>query len=297
MNCQTIPLSDRSGTTQYPARHLKFLQLVFNTKQPTPEIGYRQSHIGVTIDSRVETGQIARIESRHPMRTKAFDQEEKATSTTMKGEAISGGVAAALSMHPAVTANFNISANSGVNEAFERRKYNSSVTQHDHDGVIEWGFNIDDMNDQARGNHMGVERLPAVEFTFVNEANTLPTLPRRMDIVISSYWSFHLKSAPNPQDTRSARRLRQFFKSSRSSSDSTQRISYSNLLQVVALEMVPDALPRDYQYNTKVRIRSDGVGPQAPHDGGVKSIPGFATKRLQALKAWGKRSSTDGRGG
>ena len=76
-----------------------------------------------------------------------------------------------------------------------------------------------------------------------------------------------------------------------SDSGSTQRVSFSNLLQVVALETVPGALPNDYQYNTGVRILSDAVGTQTSHNDGVKST------HFQALKAWGKRNSTDGRRG
>ena len=198
---QTMPSSNQNGTIRYPARHFKFLQLRFDTKQPAQDNGYRQSHIGITVDSCVETGQISRIESLHRMRTKAFDLEEKATSTATRGEAVTGGLSAPLSARPGITTFFSKSASNGVNEALERKKYNSGITQHDHDGVSEWGFKIDDVNDQVGGSHMSVERLPTVEFTFVNEANTLPihsqTLPERMKIVISSFWSFHLMLAPN----------------------------------------------------------------------------------------------------
>ena len=228
----------QSGTTQYPARRLKFLRLGFNTKQTTPDIGYRQLYIGIFVDSCVEAGQIARMGALHPTLTKAFLPEEKTPPSTLKGKAKSRGGATS-------------SYNSESNETSGKKAHKFSITEHDHGGLVEWGFSLNNINNQDGELHMDAEILPVAEFTFVSENKGSP---RCMEIVISSYWTNQHMLVPDSRGSHPT--LRQFIKSFRSDGDPKQKISYSNLLQVVAIKTVPHTHPTEYQYDAHLQFQT-----------------------------------------
>lgn len=231
--------------------------------QPVEEVPYEQVHIGIAVDSCVGPGQAAVIKALHPKQTRAFDLEEKTTSTTIIGSSTTKGMTAELSAKPHLSAKYERLANRGINAASERKKHNSRIMEFDGDGVIRWGFLVEDAHEQGAGCDMDVGILPAVEFNFRREPKPeIPPIPTNMDVVISSFWSnIRPESASGPQHTGWIQRVLQLlrFKSSTSAS----AISYSNLLQVVAFKMEPDTLPNDYLYHSdaSMRVQSDDTGP------------------------------------
>ena len=127
----------------------------------------------------------------------------------------------------------------------------SKITVNHDDGKVLWGFNIDDVNCQEGGFEMRNDQLPSVRFKFTgnsDDAEPPPTPPPKyMDIVITSHWKMIL---PSESKGTCIRKFLHFF---RSTSNSTQTISYSNLFQVVALQANLDKLGNVCDYQTMIR--------------------------------------------
>ena len=142
---------------------------------------------------------------------------------------------------------------------FEKRRYNSAITEHRSDGNVRWGFNIDDVNLQKSGIDMREDVLPTVCFEFVGNSNVPAPPPECMDIVITSYWSMILPS--EPKSTWIHKLLHPFKFRLTGNSCNTQTTSYSNLFQIVALKADLSNLPEPSHYRAKVKVRSGASGP------------------------------------
>lgn len=139
---------------------------------------------------------------------------------------------------------------------FEKKKYDSAITEHRSDGNVRWGFNVDDVNLQRWGIDMREDVLPTVCFEFVGDSNVPAPPPKYMDIVITSYWSMILPSKPK---NTWIRKLLRFFRST--AAGNTQTISYSNLFQIVALKADLSDLLEPSHYRAKVKVRSGASSP------------------------------------
>ena len=138
---------------------------------------------------------------------------------------------------------------------YEKKRYNSGITEHHSDGNVRWGFNIDDVNLQKWGIDMREDVLPTVRFKFIGDCNVPAPPPKCMDIVITSYWSMIIPSEPK---STWIRKLFHFFRSTGNAN--SQTISYSNLFQIVALKADLSNLKEPSHYRAKVKVRSGVSG-------------------------------------
>ena len=140
----------------------------------------------------------------------------------------------------------------------EKKRYNSRITQQELYGVVCWGFNIDDLNEQEDGIDMSNDILPAVHFEFIGDSDIPAPPPERMNVVILSYWSIIPQSEPK------GTWIRKLLRRTKSSGD-TQAISYSNLFQIVSLETVPSNLPERSHYCADVQVWPGATDPQSTY--------------------------------
>jgi hypothetical protein len=129
---------------------------------------------------------------------------------------------------------------------FERKRYSSRITEHHSDGIIWWGFYVDDLYEQERGIEFLDDALPTVCFEFVGYPK-VPSPPKRMHLEIASYWSII------PKDKKEKNWIRTILDRSLSSGNA-QATSYSNLCQIVALETVPSDLPPRSDYKVTMYV-------------------------------------------
>ena len=190
-----------------------------------------------------------------PMTTSDSDGEEKQSSSTKSGR--THVMAASLTLGPHPQAAITGSATKTNEEAgsFEKKRYNSAITEHHIDGKVQWGFNIDDANFQKWGINMPKDVLPTACFKFLGDS-IVPAPPEHppkcMDIVITSYWSLIIPSEPKSTWIHKLLRL---FKST-GTGTVTPTTSYSNLFQIVVLTADVSNLPELSYYRAKVKVTS-----------------------------------------
>lgn len=174
--------------TQNPpqfSKHLvQFTKLVFDL-EPTSDITYRQFHLRVAIDSQQENNDIDIVK---PRRAGDSDGEEKHLLSTKSGR--SRGLTAGLTLgpHPQETITGATTKTNEETTGSEKKKYNSAITEHHGDGIVRWGFKIDDVNFQREGIDLCEDILPTAHFRFVGDSNVPAPPPKCMDIVITSHW-------------------------------------------------------------------------------------------------------------
>ena len=125
-------------------------------------------------------------------------------------------------------------------------------------GVVWWGFNIDDLNEQEDGIDMSNDILPAVHFEFTGDSDIPAPPPERMNVEISSCWSIIPQSEPKGTWIRKVLRLTK-------SSGATQAISYSNLCQIVTFKTVPSNLPERSRYCADVQVWPGATDPESTY--------------------------------
>ena len=140
---------------------------------------------------------------------------------------------------------------------YEKKRYCNSITAQYSKGKIQWDFDIDDVRSQKKGLFMPADDLPAVRFMFIGKSGDDEPAPppNNMDIVITSYWKMISQSDPK------SNWIHKLLQSLRSNGD-TQTISYSNLLQIVALDADLSKLsklskPAIYQATVKFKPGTD----------------------------------------
>ncbi|KDR72300.1 hypothetical protein GALMADRAFT_143149 [Galerina marginata CBS 339.88] len=247
---KTAPPIRNSESCQFPKRHVQFMELTFDTESTT-DAAYKQFHVRVVVNSQQEN---ARVHAIKPKRTRASDGEEKHSSSkkATRNRDITAGIT--LGLQPLGAISGSATKTSEIATGSERKRYNSGITEHHRDGIVHWGFNIDDENLQKRGIDMQEDVLPTVSFEFVGDSPVPAPPPKSMDIVISSYWSTMLPREPKGTWIRQLLRLGD-------SSGSTQTTSYSNLLQIVVLKTEPSNLSESSHYRAKMKVMS-GVSDQ-----------------------------------
>jgi hypothetical protein len=221
-------------------------ELTFDN-EPTTDLQYKQFHIGVVVDSQQENSHVNIIK---PKRTPDSDGEEKQSSSLKIGQSRGMTVGLTLGPHPHGAITGTAIKTNEITAGSEKKRFTSGITEHHRDGIIWWGFNIDDVNLQKQGIDMQEDILLTAVFEFIGDSNVPALPPKCMDTVIASYWSMILPSEPK---STWIHKLLHLFRSSGNTP------SYSNILQIVALKTVPSNLLEPSHYRAKVKVRS-GVG-------------------------------------
>ena len=79
----------------------------------------------------------------------------------------------------------------------ESTRHHSSTTEDYSDGVVSWGFCVDDLHERQTGIGFGAHRaLPNVNFKFygMTDSDPPPAPPKRFDVLVKSCWSLDRKS-------------------------------------------------------------------------------------------------------
>jgi hypothetical protein len=212
------------------------------------EMAYAQFYVRIIINSKQEN---AGVEGIRPKRTPASEREEQQSSVTKTGQTHGMTVGLAIGPHPHGAITGAATKTNEKTASCEKKRYTSRITEQHDDGVVEWGFNVDDLHEQERGIDMSDDVLPTVCFEFVGDPKVPPPPPERMDIEVASYWSMI------PRNGTESNWIHTFLNVPRSSGNA-QATSYSNLCQIVALETVPFDLEPRSDYRATMHV-SPGV--------------------------------------
>lgn len=240
---------------QYSERFVQFTGLSFGTKLHM-ENTYKQIHLRVFINSQ-EPNAFALIPDIKPKTTPGSNGEEKQSSSKKTGwtRGITGNVT--LGLNPQGSLTGNSTKTDEKTESSEKMRYNSAITEQDENGKIWWDYEIDDDHYQKKGYDVPKDFLPTVRFRFFGESDKPEEPPKHMDIVMTSFWS---KISRSKLESTRIHKLLQLFQST----GNTQTISYSNLLQIVALTADVPNLLKDTYYRALVKINLDS-GLSEPH--------------------------------
>ena len=238
---------------QYSERIVKFTGVKFGTVDLRTEIAYKQILLRVFVDSQ-EPEAYPVIEKTKPETTPGSDGEERHSSSTKSGwtRVMTAMLSLGLNTHGSLSGGLT-KTNERV-EGSEMTRYTSPITQQDIDGKIWWDYGIGDDRYQEKGYTIPEAILPTVHFGFDNISP-----PKRNDIVITSYWSKISPTRNEPNRTQ-IHKLLHLFKAI----GKTQRISFSNLFQIVALTANMDNLMKRNHYKAKVKMYLDSGISELP---------------------------------
>jgi hypothetical protein len=189
----------------------------------------------------------AQREPKSPLgRKRRRDQQKKGVTHGMEGSLTLG-------TRPQGTIKFAKATTDEQSAGLDKTRNTSRITEQHLNGEIQWGFDVDDLYDQAGGIEFPRDALPTVCFEFVGNLTDPLPLPKCLDLEIASYWSII------PASEEESDWIRTFLNLSIVSGNS-QATSYSNLCQMVALEAVPSDLPPRSDYKATMHVR-----PGVPH--------------------------------
>ena len=120
----------------------------------------------------------------------------------------------------------------------ESTKHHSRITEDYSDGVVSWGFCVDDTRERETGIRFGAHRaLPSVNFKFYGMSDSVPPPPppKRLDVLVKSCWSL----IPRADCSRDAAWV-SLSKGLFPRLPACEVPSYSNFCQVVILEVPSD---------------------------------------------------------
>jgi hypothetical protein len=206
----------------------------------------------VVIDAKEE---LTRVDAIKPSRTPAIGPESTEVTARQSAHGLSGSVGFG---SPPIKAMFSGHLGAESSWHLERRNYGSRITQGDRDGVVWWGFNIDDPHEQEAGKELFLDTLPSAEFEFLGKKASHPA---QMHLEVTSCWSL-ISSTENRLSWLQA--LVGLAKA--------KGLSYSNLCQMVRLE-IPSTLLEDYEYKSLTDVKQSGCltqhklfeGPDSVH--------------------------------
>ena len=229
----------------FSTRHVEFMKLYFGTGRAVPvELQYMQTYVRVIIDSRHENTCV--VESR-PQGTTAFGTQEKQLGATKIGQSRGVTIAFNAGVNPTATIAATATNLTEKTMGYEKTRNTSRITELHQGGVVEWGFEVNDPNHQEDGIKIPNDAFPMACFEFLGDPKDPPTPPEHMDIGIISYWSMVLPSGPKNNWWR---RLLNFSRSS----GKNMAVSYSNLCQIVALNICPSDLPPRSDYRATMHV-------------------------------------------
>lgn len=201
--------------------HVEFKKIKFQSRKSINR-AYEQVYAGVEIDAKDEYTEIEVLQPLTPGFNQAT-QEITAEKGTMGGTVVHS-VAAVL-----------------PSSSTESTKPHSRITEDYSDGVVSWGFCVDDTHERQTGIRFGAHRaLPSVNFKFygMSDSDPPPPPPKRFDVLVKSCWSLippancSIESAWVPMSKGLFPGLPAY-----------EVLSYSNFCQFVILE-VPSDLDR-----------------------------------------------------
>ena len=205
-------------------------------------MGYEQVHARVVIDAKEE---LTRVDAIKPSRTPAIGLESTEVTTRQSSSALGFSGSSGFGS-PSIKGMFSGHLGAESSSHLETRNYGSRITQGDSDGVVWWGFNIDDPHEQEAGKEL-LDTLPSAEFEFLGKNASLPP---RLHVEVASCWSL-ISSIENRQSWIQA--LIGLAK--------PKGLSYSNLCQIVQLE-IPNTLLEDCEYKSLTDVMQSGCHTQ-----------------------------------
>lgn len=211
---------------------------------PTYNPSYRQSFSQVLIDSTRENTE---VQVKQPRQTLAG--ENQAMMIKKNESSLSGTLSGAFSiLMPWVTPTISGSISTKNATASEHIQYLSRITEKNHDGVVKWGFTVDDDYDQVNCAELTEGTLPIVNFVFWDRGED--QVPPFVCVELSTLWTapFGAKLWGMIADSK----------------DSNLLLSYRNLYQIVKLE-APTNLQESRQYKATINL-----GPGKPYHLDVK---------------------------
>ena len=200
--------------------------------------GYEQIYARVVIDAKEK---LTRVNAIKPSRTPAISPESTEVTTQQSSSVLSilGSVKFG---SPSLKAKFAGHLGAESSSYLEMRNYGSRITQGDRNGVVWWGFNIDDPNEREAGKELDI--LPSVEFEFLGENASLPA---QLHAEVASVWSLI------PSNKNKKLKLQDWIGMAKQ-----KCLSYSNLCQMVQLEISSTLLKNcDYKSLTVMMPSGD----------------------------------------
>ena len=233
--------------------HVEFKKLNFQARKSAGP-AYEQVHVGVEINVNDENTEIDVLQ---PVKTLAFDQETK--EVTADNVAMSGSVAGSLGiLNPMPTMSFSGSSSRGASSSTESKKYHSRITEEYSDGIVSWGFSVDDPNERKSGIGFGRlhRALPSVDFEFCGEQDIglPPPPPKHFDVLVTSCWSLISPGGEN----YTASNWFSWFKELGQGMAASEIPLCSNLCQIVRLE-VPSHLSQRSLYRSVLEVNQIGA--------------------------------------
>lgn len=222
-------------------------------------------HIRIVVDSHHKNTRASKI---RPSKTSATDGKVIHTIGSQEGRTRAVALSATASPLPSGTVSINLGNSDTATTSSQITQNTSLITEYHNEGIIDWGYDINDSNFQKTAIDIDETLLPAVDFEFFGEN---PEFPERMDFVVASHWSMILPTGEQEGTQQSKQNgIQKFISHARSSInfEPAQSVSYSNLLHIVALKTSPSKLPKKYGYRATVDVQSrphqDLEPPEAP---------------------------------
>jgi len=181
---QTDPA--QSELKRHSKSHIEFKKLNFQGDG----LVYEQVHVRVETDAKDRDN--VEIDVIQPLQTPASDQDTK--ETKVDREIANGAIRFSVGPTTSTTATVSASGNKSkeTSSSTESKKYHSRITVRRGDGVVSWGFFVDDMYARQKGiDFETVQRaLPRVDFTFFGPTDDdLPPPPDHFEVFVASCWS------------------------------------------------------------------------------------------------------------
>ena len=207
--------------------------------------GYKQIYARVLIDAKES---LTRVNGIKPSRTPARGCESTEVTTRQSSSALGFLGSVGLGSSP-VNARFSGHLGADSSSFLEMRNYGSRITQGDRDGVVWWGFHIDDPYEQEDGKEL-LDTLPSMELEFYGENASLPA---RLHVEVASVWSL-IPSIKN----------KKFQKPEWIRFGKPAGLPYSNLCQIVQLE-IPSMLLENCEYKSLTEMKPSGKYDKVAH--------------------------------
>ena len=244
-------------------------------------LAYEQVYVGVEINANDES---ADIDVLQPLKGVAFDPETKvvtADSVTLSGS-VGGSVGF---LNPMPTMSLSGSSSRGASSSTELKKYHSRITDESSEGVVAWGYFVNDSNERESGIRFGSPHraLPSVDFEFYSNIEPPPPPPEHFDALVTSCWSLISPGGENYTTSGWFSWLKELSQGTVAASEIPL---CSNLCQIVTLK-VPSRLSQRSRYRSVLEVNQSGGRVVAiPEPGLYNIIP--AVKFLNAPIKCGK---------
>ena len=229
-------------------------------------LGYEQGYVGVEINTNDEN---TKIDVLQPLKTLAFDQETK--EVTANNVTISGSAEGSVGfLNPMPTMSLSGSSSREASSSTECKRYHSRITDESSNGVVSWGFFVNDSNERESGIRFGSPHraLPSVNFRFRSNIGPPPPPPEHFDVLVTSCWSLISPGGENYTTSGWFSWLKEFSQGTVAASEIPL---CSNLCQIVRLE-VPSRLSQSSFHRSVLEVNQSGGKVVAIKEQGLYNI-------------------------